>query len=377
MEFGIFAQLFVPDAEREADPQAEHKRIMKNVQISIVADRAGFKYVWIPEHHFLDQYSHMPGPEVFGSFVAAQTDQIHIGAAILNVNPKVNHPARIAEKVALMDHLYEGRFEFGTGRGSSSTEVFGFGIEDLEITKEMYDEAIAEIPKMWEAGEYPGHEGRFFSMPPRTVLPKPYSDPHPPIWVAAGSPPTFTKAAKLGMGTFCFTHGKPSSIAPLIQAYKDAIGDAEPVGKYVNDNIACVTNMVCHEDRDEAFRIASESGMNYYSGLQMHWLDNIPKPDGAPEWPDHWPEPTPEQVEWATKEGLIAVGDPDDCAAAIRKWEEIGADQLIFSPTTNFTDAETIIRSMELFGKEVIPQFDTDPVHRTTRQREAANAPVS
>ncbi len=189
MEFGIFAQLFVPDSEREADPQAEHKRIMKNVEMSVVADRAGFKYVWIPEHHFLDQYSHMPGPEVFGSFVAAQTDQIHIGAAILNVNPKVNHPARLAEKVALMDHLFEGRFEFGTGRGSSSTEVFGFDIETLEITKEMYDEAIAEIPKMWEEGEYPGFDGRFFTMPPRIVLPKPYSDPHPPIWVAAGSPP--------------------------------------------------------------------------------------------------------------------------------------------------------------------------------------------
>ncbi|MFA9565601.1 MAG: LLM class flavin-dependent oxidoreductase, partial [Acidimicrobiales bacterium] len=150
MEFGIFAQLFVPDAEREADPQAEHKRIMKNVEMSVLADRVGFKYVWIPEHHFLDQYSHMPGPEVFGSFVAAQTDQIHIGAAILNVNPKVNHPARLAEKVALMDHLFEGRFEFGTGRGAGSHEVASFNGTSTSDTKDMWDEVAHEIPRMWE-----------------------------------------------------------------------------------------------------------------------------------------------------------------------------------------------------------------------------------
>ena len=138
MEFGIFAQLFVPDAEREADPQAEHKRIMKNVEMSVLADRVGFKYVWIPEHHFLDQYSHMPGPEVFGSFVAAQTDQIHIGAAILNVNPKVNHPARLAEKVALtlQEACHTGRI--GDGK------IFVLPVEDaLRIrTGERGDSAL-------------------------------------------------------------------------------------------------------------------------------------------------------------------------------------------------------------------------------------------
>ena len=72
MEFGIFAQLFVPRFEREVDPAAEHKRIMRNVEISLAAERAGLKYVWCPEHHFLDEYSHMPGPEVFLSYVGAQ-----------------------------------------------------------------------------------------------------------------------------------------------------------------------------------------------------------------------------------------------------------------------------------------------------------------
>ena len=131
---------------------AEHKRIMRNVEIGVAADRTGIKYVWCPEHHFLDEYSHMPGPEVYLSYVAARTERVHVGSAIFNITPPVNKPARVAETVALLDHITEGRFEFGTGRGSSTTEVFGFDIDDLDETSKMWDEAIREIPKMWKDG---------------------------------------------------------------------------------------------------------------------------------------------------------------------------------------------------------------------------------
>jgi alkanesulfonate monooxygenase SsuD/methylene tetrahydromethanopterin reductase-like flavin-dependent oxidoreductase (luciferase family) len=110
MEFGLFAQLFVPYYERNVDPMAEHKRIMRNVEVGVAADRTGIKYVWCPEHHFLDEYSHMPGPEVYLSYIAAQTERVHVGSAIFNITPKVNHPARVAETVALLDHVTEGRF---------------------------------------------------------------------------------------------------------------------------------------------------------------------------------------------------------------------------------------------------------------------------
>ena len=147
MEFGYFAQAFVPNFEVEAEPGAEHRRLMENLDFAVECDRNGIKYVWCPEHHFLTEYSHMPAPEVFLSFVAARTERIHVGTAITNTTPKVNHPARVVERVTMLDHLSEGRFEFGTGRGSSTTEVFGFGIESLDITKEMWDETIVEFPK--------------------------------------------------------------------------------------------------------------------------------------------------------------------------------------------------------------------------------------
>lgn len=371
MEFGVFAQLFVPRFERQQSHRAEHVRIMRNVEIAMAADQNRFKYVWAPEHHFLDEYSHMPGPEVFGSFVAARTERVHIGSAILNITPPVNHPARIAEKVALMDHLFDNRFEFGTGRGSSSTEVFGFGIPELDVTKQMWRETIQEIPKMWQDGQY-SHDGEFFSMPEREVFPKPHGPGHPAMWVAAGSPPTFGEAASMGLGTFCFSMGSPNKLEPLVRNYKAEIGHATPVGQYRNDNIMGVTNMLCMEDREKAFEVAAGMRMNYYSSLAFHWLDNIPKPDGLPVWPERIPEPTPEGVEQMAAQGLCIVGDPDDCAAGVQRWIDVGFDQLTFSPTTNTLETDQVVKSMELFGAEVIPQFDKDPEHSTTRYRREA-----
>jgi len=371
MEFGYFAQAFVPDFEIQADPGAEHRRLMENLEFAVECDRQGVKYIWCPEHHFLYEYSHMPAPEVFLSFVGARTERIHLGTAITNTTPPVNHPARIAERAAMLDQLSEGRFEFGTGRGSSTTEVFGFGIPDLDLTKDMWDETIREFPKMWKQQSY-SFEGKYFSMPPRNVLPKPYTQPHPPMWVACGSPATFEKAGSLGLGAFCFTTGSPEVLAPLIKAYKDAIAHATPVGDYVNDNILCVTSFLCMEDRDEAFRVASDMHMSYYQSLVFHWLDNIQRPKHIPEWPQVLPEPTPEVLAALVESGTVCVGDPDDLARTIQHYEDIGCDQIVFSPLSTTMGYDRAVESLRLFAKEVQPRFDKDPVHRTTRMREAA-----
>ena len=373
MEFGVFAQLFVPQAERDSDPLAEHRRILRNVEVAKAADRNAFKYVWCPQHHFLHEYSHMPGPEAFLAFCAAQTDRVHLGSAIFNITPPVNKPARVAENVALLDHLTNNRFEFGTGRGSSSTEVLGFDIESVDATKGMWREAIREIPKMWKEGTY-SYEGEHFRMPERQVFPKPLGALHPAMWVAAGSPGTFTEAGELGLGAFCFSLGRPQQMEPLVTNYKQAIVNATPVGEYVNDNIMGVTNMLCMEDRKKAFEVASNMGMNYYSTLAYHWLDNVPRPKHLPEWPAKIPEPTPEQVEQLSADGYCVIGDPDDCARSVQAWADMGFDQLTFSPTTNTLPTEVVVGSMELFGREVIPQFDKDPEHSTTRYRREAAA---
>src|SRR5213082_627523 len=228
MEFGLFVQAHVPRQEVEADPGgAEHARLLREVELAEASDRHGFKYVWSVEHHFLEEYSHLSASEIVLPFIAARTTRIHVGSAIWNLTPPVNHPARVAERVAMLDHLSEGRFEFGTGRGSSSTEFKGFGIPDGETTRGMFDEALREILRMWRETPY-GYEGRFFSMPPRNVLPKPWTRPHPPLWMACGSPSTFEKAARLGVGALCFSLGTPRDFEPSSAPTRTRSGTPSP-----------------------------------------------------------------------------------------------------------------------------------------------------
>jgi alkanesulfonate monooxygenase SsuD/methylene tetrahydromethanopterin reductase-like flavin-dependent oxidoreductase (luciferase family) len=373
MEFGIFHGGHVPrQPTPEAWAKAEHEKLMDEVAVAVAGDRNGFKYSWATEHHFLEEYSHLSASEVFLPFVAAKTERIHLGSGIFNLTPPVNQPARVAERVAMLDHLSEGRFEFGTGRGSSSTEFKGFGIPDGDTTRDMHDEALPEILRMWRETPY-SYDGRSFSMPPRNVLPKPYTVPHPPLWIACGSPSTFAKAGKMGMGALCFSMGAPETLAPLVEAYKTAVAQCDdPIGDYVNDNIACVSRLFCFEDGDHARDVASTAGSGYFQSLVLHWLDSIPKPPGVPEWPELIPEPTPEEVRKATRRGVLVAGDPDECAASVQQYVDIGCDQIIFGIVGNGLPADVAVESMETFGKHVLPRFDTDLVHRTTRQREAA-----
>jgi alkanesulfonate monooxygenase SsuD/methylene tetrahydromethanopterin reductase-like flavin-dependent oxidoreductase (luciferase family) len=368
VEFGLFNSVCVlPQFAGD-----EHRRIMDEVAIVQAADKVGFKYTWATEHHFLTEYSHLSANEVFLGYLAAATDNIHLGSGIFNITPPVNHPARVAERVALLDHLSEGRFEFGMGRGSSTTEQKGFGIVEPDLTRDMFDEVVGELAKMWRAEEYPGHEGQFFTMPARNVLPKPYAAPHPPMWVAAGNPATFQKAARMGLGVLCFTIGGVESIKPLVEVYKKEIENAEPVGEYVNDNIMVTTQLLCLEDGARVRTLASGLGMGYHRSLLLRYLDTFPRPEGVPAWPALLPDPTPEQIDAAIAGGDTPYGTPDEVANAIQKYADAGVDQVVFGLLSSTMSRELATETIETFGKHVLPTFDRDPVHRTTRQREAA-----
>jgi alkanesulfonate monooxygenase SsuD/methylene tetrahydromethanopterin reductase-like flavin-dependent oxidoreductase (luciferase family) len=372
MEFGIFHGAHVPEQPTdEAWRKAEHAKLMDEITVGITGDRTGFKYSWATEHHFLEQYSHLSANEVFLSFLAAKTERIHVGTGIMNITAPVNHPVRNAERAAMLDNLTEGRFELGVGRGSSSTEFEGFGIPDGDTTRDMFDEALPQLVRMWKEREY-SYEGESFSVPPRDVLPKPYTN-HPPLWVACGSPATFAKAGQLGLGALCFSMGAPETLEPLVTAYKKAIAECDnPVGDFVNDNIACVSRLFCYEDEQKAYEVGANAGSSFFQSLVFKWLDSIPKPPGVPVWPDLLPEPSPRDIQKGAERGMLVAGNPDQCGAAVQQYVDIGVDQIIFGMLGNNLPVEAAIESMELFGEQVLPKFDTDPVHSTTRHREAA-----
>ncbi len=159
------------------------------------------------------------------------------------------------------------------------------------------------------------------------MLPKPYTKPHPPMWVAAGSPSTFEKAARMGLGVLCFTTGSPASLAPLIETYKREIKNAEPVGEYVNNNVMVTSQMLCLEDGQKARDIACNMTSGYHTSLVFRYLDTFPKPPGIPEWPNLIPDMTPEQMDGMIAAGLATIGTPDECAKTVQGYADIGADQ--------------------------------------------------
>lgn len=144
--------------EKAHDPKAEHQALLNELALVRQADKYGLKYVWASEHHGLEEYSHLSASECFIPFALAQTRRIHVGAGIWPLNPVTNHPIRLAERAAMCDHLSEGRFEFGTGRGAGSHEIGIFGL-DHDQTRANWDEVIWEFRKIWAGGDY-SHEGR-------------------------------------------------------------------------------------------------------------------------------------------------------------------------------------------------------------------------
>lgn len=366
MKFGIFYEHQLP---RPWDDDSEHRLLKDALEQVELADKLGYDYVWEVEHHFLEEYSHLSANEAFLGWCAAATERLHVGSGIFNITPPVNHPFRTAEKAAMLDLLSGGRFELGMGRGSSTTEQRGFGIDAPDLTRDMFDEVLPELVRMWAPGEYPGFEGEHFSAPARTVLPKPLTDPHPPLWVAAGSPSTFAKAARLGLGVLCFTTGPVDQLAPLIEAYKREVAHAEPVGGWVNDNVMVTSSMLCLEDSRRARELIGAARGEYHKSLLFRYLDTFPRPADIPEWPEVCPPYTSEEVDLAVELAEWPIGDPEEVSRSVQRWVDAGADQLVFGMMSQELPAEVVIEATELFGREVIPRFDTDPEHRTTRLR--------
>ena len=373
MEFGFLTQGYLPESVRRNDPDAEHRTLLDDFELCLEAEKAGFKYIWISEHHFLDEYSHISASDVFLGALAGRTSTAHIGSGIFNPLPKVHHPAAVAERVAMLDHLTEGRFEFGTGRGAGSTEVTGFHteIKDISETKLIFEETIGEFAKMWSQDTYQGFQGKYWSMPPRKVLPKPYGPLHPGIWYAAGNMSSFEMCGRKGMGALGFSLDEIPKTEAAIKTYKDAIANCEPVGLWVNDNLIVANgfNSIA-EDRDEARREFLAGGNNYQMSQVFRYHDTFPRPPGFPVWPELLPDLTAEMLDGFIGLGAAIVGDPNDAIDQIKVWESTGADQLLM--LRGVKTKEQTLRMIKLMGEHVIPKFDTDPVHRTTRQRAAA-----
>ena len=358
MKFGLSVSTVVPKPwARETERQV----FMQNAELVEAADALGYDSVWSVEHHFLEEYSHMSAPDVFFAYCAGRTKQIRFGHGIYLMLPKMNHPVRIAERIATLDILSNGRVELGTGRSATWTELGGFEIEP-DDTKEMWEETTRAVVQMWLNDEYE-HKGKHFSMPPRNVLPKPIQSPHPPLWVAVQSPETAVLAGQHGIGMLGVTLGGIPRYADLIADYRRALKDCdEPLGATINAKVRAQGQMYIHADTATA-REKVGKAQDQLAGPLSSYLMTMGSTYPSPAYHSHSlgagnafsPPLGADQV------GRL-IGNPDEVARACEDWDALGVDALNIGVGGRWTTQAENIEALRLFAKEVMPHFVNRPV---------------
>jgi alkanesulfonate monooxygenase SsuD/methylene tetrahydromethanopterin reductase-like flavin-dependent oxidoreductase (luciferase family) len=360
MKFGLIYELQMP---KPWDGITEADIYWQALEQIIAAEEAGFDYVWEVEHHFLTEYSHSSAPEVFLSAVAQHTERIRIGHGVVLIPPPFNHPARVAERVAALDIMSRGRVEFGTGRSITQAELGGFRI-DPQDSRGMWEEALHEIPKMWMNDEYPGFEGRYFSMPPREVWPKPVQQPHPPIWMACTQPESFAIAGRKGIGVLAFGIGGPGAVQDSIDLYRREVAEPkDQVGAQKNDQVAAATMLFCGDSQQEAEEYGLPAALWYWSKtaeLFSPWRGTAVK--GYEYYTDlardeNILKDMMSEESAGARERALCIGTPDRVIEGVRAYEKCGIDQLIGFCQAGRIPHEKVIESIRRFGKEVIPAF--------------------
>lgn len=351
MKFGIFYEHSV---QKPWSRQSELRAYQQALEQIELADELGFDQVWEVEHHFLEEYSHSSAPEVFLAAAAARTKRIRLGHGIVLCLPQVNHPARIAERAAALDLVSNGRLDFGTGRSATWTELGGFGV-DPDNTKEMWDEVIRALPKMWTEEEFEWN-GKYFKMPPRNILPKPLQDPHPPMWVAVASPETAVQAAERGLGMLGVTLGTPADYKRLVADYRRIIKHCDPVGKVVNNQVNAASWLYCADTKEEAMNVGGRAAFSFFqTAAHLLGIGGL--------YPSHAYSALANatalisEASDALRQGF-PVGTPDQIIEAVRYWESVGVDRIVC--LINFDQMiphEKVLASLERFATYVMPEF--------------------
>jgi alkanesulfonate monooxygenase SsuD/methylene tetrahydromethanopterin reductase-like flavin-dependent oxidoreductase (luciferase family) len=374
MKFGIFYEHQLPRPWKEG---AEYQLIQDALDQIELADSLGIDYVWEVEHHFLEEYSHSSAPEVFLAAASQRTKRIRLGHGIVQTPPPFNHPARVAERVAMLDLVSGGRADFGSGESSSESELGGFMIEP-EQKRAMWEEGLRVAVRCMSETPFTGHSGDFVTMPPRNVIPKPMQKPHPPLWVACSRRETIHLAAQHAIGALAFAFVDPEEAKHWVDDYYSTLeNEGVPIGDAVNANVACVTTFMCDRDEETALARGIE-GANFFGySLAHYYVFGRHAPASTDVWAEYQARRAehgfdPVAVAMATREndrlgarvvqdgfgGLRgAIGTPDQIRDYLRRYEECGVDQVILCSQAGKNRHEHIMESLELFGTRVLPEF--------------------
>ncbi len=361
MKFGIFYEHQLP---RPWDDDSEYRLFQNSLDQIELADRLGYDHAWEVEHHFLEEYSHSSAPEVFLAAASQRTRSIRLGHGIVQLT--TNHPARVAERVSTLDLLSHGRVELGLGEGSSVTELHPFNLRFRDKRLVWEDAVRCTLPMFWNHGwEY---DGPFFKFPLRAVLPKPRQKPHPPLWVACSQLQTIKYAAHRGMGALCFKFVDLESARAWVNAYYNTfVNDQDKLADYqTNPNLAVVGGFMCAETDEEAWEKAD--GWTFFQfALGLYNKEGPFAPGEVDLWERYqaW-KATPAGQR---RTGSELIGSPATIRARLQELRAAHVDQVILLNQAGRNSHEDICDSLELFAREVMPEFQADEAeHQAWKQ---------
>jgi alkanesulfonate monooxygenase SsuD/methylene tetrahydromethanopterin reductase-like flavin-dependent oxidoreductase (luciferase family) len=354
MKFGLLSQIQVP---KPWDDSTERRTYWDNLDHAVAAEAAGFSHFWLTEQHFFAEIGHCASPEMVLAALSQRTRTIRLGFAVILM--PCHNPFMVAERVATLDVLSNGRCEFGAGRGTAAYVVEGLGIDpDPVYGREVSREALQAVVSMLETEHFPGFKSKHFDLPARQVIPRPVQRPHPPLWFAASNLETFERAGAAGVGVIGVTRYTPAEVRPHVAAYKVAIrgGDASQfVGRFANDCAAAFA-IACLHDDDRTGRALGCAAARFYYGDNDAELNAVRfgSSEGVARIKARMAALSDDEL---LESGMAIGGNADSVCRQVEKWAEIGLDQMVFMMQIGRTTHAQVMRSIELIGEKVIPRF--------------------
>jgi alkanesulfonate monooxygenase SsuD/methylene tetrahydromethanopterin reductase-like flavin-dependent oxidoreductase (luciferase family) len=352
VKFGVMTQIQMPQPwEDNAELHAYRNAIAQ----AEAADAMGFSHYWITEQHFFLEIGHSACPDMLLAAISQRTTRIRLGFSVILMT--VNNPFAIAERVATLDVLTNGRVDFGMGRGSTPYMVEAFGV-DHTSQQDIAREATEAVMRMFAEEKFSGYKGEHFDLPSRHVLPRPIQRPHPPLWAAASNLSSYERAGRQGLGVIGVTRNSVTETRDAIRAYRSAIRDADPksfVGAYANEQVAGFALSYCAED-DRVGRDKACAAARWYNGDNEAVLNPVrfATAGGVEAVVAKFRDRTNDQL---IEDGMAIGGNPDTVSRIVEKWAEAGLDQMIFVLQAGRTTHDEAMRSIELIGRKVIPRF--------------------
>ena len=371
MKFSIIYEAQMVDTSRENEARCFHEIIEQ----AVLAEEMGFDTVWAVEHTALTQYAHMSAPETFLAFLAGKTTRLGIGHGVVCLPPAMNHPVKVAERIATLDILSNGRVHFGMGKGGTQQEAGTFGY-DLAELQPMIDESMYLIPKIMVQDEIE-HDGTHIRIPRRPIHPKPYQDPHPPLYMACTRADALTTAGARGIGALVLGFAGPDDIASKNAIYRAAWAKRkaeDQVGFRPTEHLAALCPALVLDDREKARKIGLR-GQRFFVESLGYWYQGGPKPTvedlSGDEQAAILQQEKAAVVAYLSEEKISigtehtgayeevqdAYGTPEDCIRYVQRLFDAGADEILFLFQMGAVPHAAILETIRNIGTHVIPHF--------------------